>query len=905
LYDVDTPIQEMGALQEARWLHGLTQPGSLSDMGRYFTLFRKHRPGEGPLMPRKEGFEHALVSSKSYRMDMLGSVVNVVGSSQDVYLSQSSFVRASRKKINFKQVRSAWVDLDLYNLGLEPNVATVNQLLTHGRALGIPAPSLIIHSGRGCYLKWVFDQAITNLRVWESLQAVLTALYRSFAADLQARDACRVFRLIGTVNSRSGAPVHVIDGSGLEYSFNVFVATVEALRVDELLPAVQRSRSTGLKTFASTIADGALRGNVEELELFGRMREPLMLGNKLTAESLNWSRFCDLRDIMIARGGIPEGQRDFTMFWMCNFLAHARVITSRNWEREVRDLLRAFPSKEFDPVAERSLSTLVKRIEVFEEGKRVRVGAREIHPLYTPGNEYLIETFAIQPDEMPNLKTIVSEQEKRRRADLKNPGRSQRRETRRAWRDEIKAAFDKQAEPPNFTALAKEFGLSRTTVSRYWNGLRTAGAAQTPTIAAAQKQTDSVIAAWRDQEEARLALARSRAKKRMDEAVIKLRELGQLVRQERWAQGKVATLLGGPAATERKDSTMSAELERKRRLLMRATHGGIDTPPQAADHRRPSGQEEDLDGPWIEDSAGHEELPTPGSEAWDRLSTTRAPTAHGGGAAKGLKPSPCPERSVESPVGGGLSPAQRLRQSIQARTEASTRPVAAAPRAHLSPDGPQTPEPSPASTPVARPQMTARERIAAVARRAEALPPQVKESRGNQELCELAAGCGLAPSTFPTHEQWPSDEIPPGSKYSAEQWLLATDNGRNHVIEMQDRNESCLLAFPAGRVVTRPLANGVITTSVEYDGERPTDTGVMLCMAFSGCTLVAEGAFPQFPGAMGPRAHVVNGRVFRAIRPRKEYLDPDLAWRCNATFSGTWAADPPHDQDDIPQGETP
>lgn len=891
MYDVDTPVQGMGALQEARWLHGLTQPGSLSDMGRYFTLFRKYRPGEGPLTRRKEGFEHARVSSTSYRMDMLDSVVKLVGSSTDAYLSQSSFVRASRKKVNFKQVRSAWVDLDLYNLGLETNAATVHQILTHGRALGIPAPSLIIHSGRGCYLKWVFDQAISNLRVWESLQAVLTALYKSFAADLQARDACRVFRLIGTVNSRSGAPVHVIDGSGQEYCFNDFVATVEALRVDELLPAVQRSRSTGLKTFASTIADGALRGNVEELELFARMREPLMLGNKLTAESLNWSRFCDLRDIMIARGGIPVGQRDFTMFWMCNFLAHARVITSRNWEREVRDLLRAFPAKGFDPVAERSLSTLVKRIEVFEEGKRVRVGAREIHPLYTPGNEYLIETFDIQPHEMPDLKTIVSHEEKRRRADLKNPGRSQRRETRRAWRDEIKAAFDKQVESPNFTALAKEFGLSRTTVSRYWNGLRTTSAAQAPEVAAAQQPHDS--SAWRDREENRLALARSRAKKRMEEAAIKLRELGQLVRQERWAQDKVATLLG---TTERKDSSMSAELERKRQLLMRATHGAIEPPPPIADHKRPSGQVEDLDGPWIEDSVGHEEFPTPGSEEWDRLSITRVPAPHSEVAPKSLKPSTSPERGAGPPVAGGLSAAQRLRQSIQSRTEASTRLAASAPRAHAPLGG----QPA-ASTQV----MTARERIAAVARRAEALPPQVKESRGNQELCELAAGCGLAPSTFPTQEQWPSDEIPPGSNYSPEQWLLAADNGRNHVIEMQDRNESCLLAFPAGRVVTRPSAGGVVTTSVEYDGECPTDTGVMLCMAFSGCTLVAEGAYPRFPGAMGPRAHVVNGRVFRAIRPRKEYQDPDLAWRCNSTFSGTWTVDPPHEGDDIPEGESP
>ena len=58
---------------------------------------------------------------------------------------------------------------------------------------GIPAASLIVSSGRGLYLKWLFETPIPQsaLPRWNAVQCELVERLQGFGADPMAKDASR------------------------------------------------------------------------------------------------------------------------------------------------------------------------------------------------------------------------------------------------------------------------------------------------------------------------------------------------------------------------------------------------------------------------------------------------------------------------------------------------------------------------------------------------------------------------------------------------------------------------------------------------------------------------------------------------------------------------------------------
>lgn len=472
--------REMSAADEAAWIHGVNEHPSASALAfgaSYFSVFRVLGIGA---KGRKRTSQH------SFPVHSVRDVVQAACRAPDVYMSQSSFLHQNRLKSSFRQVQCAWVDLDLYNMGMATDGATIHTILEHGRSLGIPVPSLVIHSGRGCYLKWVFTRGVADLPVWESLQAVLTSLYACLASDVKSRDASRVFRMLQSTNSKSGLIVMPIDGSGLEYEFRSFAATIEALRIGELMPALEQRRVSRVNRSVSRMVErlshGIEKGNSDALTLYGQLREPIMQDQVKTPRSLGWGRFRDLRDLMVMRGGVPVGMRDITLFWMTNFLAQAQVVTTDNWQGEVNQLLGAFPGvgRDFDPLGEQSLSSVVRRMK--GQSQLDAEGMKAAHPdklLYRPTSKFLIDTFGITDQEMVHLSTILDAEEKRRRKmlqlDAKHEGRAQRREERKAWRQQVESIHAKWAagsgDKPNMSALARQLGVHRVQVSTYWSDL--------------------------------------------------------------------------------------------------------------------------------------------------------------------------------------------------------------------------------------------------------------------------------------------------------------------------------------------------------------------------------------------------------------------------------------------------
>lgn len=392
----------------------------------------------------------------------------------DTYISQASFLVPSRKTVNMAQINSVFVDVDCYTLGLPNDDTTVKNILARAAIFGVPEPTFVMSSGRGLYLKWMLDTPLssTMLPVWKKVAGLLNFMFASFGSDAKVKDASRVLRPVGSINTKVTGPdasVRVVHGNGRVHNFDALtqiLAKVDLPSLFKLDPKLsERLKQSTSKLKANTEAQveiGASIGDLGALVEYEQTRLPIML-TRGTLMHVNWCRFLDLRDIAFIRGGIPEGMRDNFMFWMASSLALSKVITPENFWGEMGELLRAVGGN-FDPKADGSMSTLIAKIKDSAGNKKISYDGSRYDPIYTASNDYLINSFGITSDEMVNLRTIISYDEKLRRADAKVPGRAERR----VARNESQAkAIEMRTQGMRVHDIANTLKVHKSTVSRW------------------------------------------------------------------------------------------------------------------------------------------------------------------------------------------------------------------------------------------------------------------------------------------------------------------------------------------------------------------------------------------------------------------------------------------------------
>ena len=118
------------------------------------------RPGFFSLLVKPSGL--MTPRQTSYRVDVLPQVLAALDPDIDSYMSQATFFRPNRRLVNLWHLPLCFVDLDTYKtaygkLHEEPLSLAVRQRLTDE---GIPPASMVIHSGRGVYLKWLLKSPL-------------------------------------------------------------------------------------------------------------------------------------------------------------------------------------------------------------------------------------------------------------------------------------------------------------------------------------------------------------------------------------------------------------------------------------------------------------------------------------------------------------------------------------------------------------------------------------------------------------------------------------------------------------------------------------------------------------------------------------------------------------------------
>jgi len=136
---------------------------------------------------------------------------------KDVYLSQNVFFAPRRSVNTVKSLNMLYIDLDTYNTNYT-NEQILMILDEEYFNIKIPRPTYIIDSGRGMYLLWKIDEHHKAINRWKKVQYYFYKQLAEFGADIKALDAARVLRVPGSINSKSGRTVEIIDKYDYTYT---------------------------------------------------------------------------------------------------------------------------------------------------------------------------------------------------------------------------------------------------------------------------------------------------------------------------------------------------------------------------------------------------------------------------------------------------------------------------------------------------------------------------------------------------------------------------------------------------------------------------------------------------------------------------------------------------------------
>jgi hypothetical protein len=155
---------------------------------------------------------------------------------------------ASRRSERLHTLNACFADLDCYKVGKTPG-QIVGELIDMEDRGELPPMSLILLSGRGVWVMWLLrDKQHTgpvvswreNVQLYNQLQKHITQKLAHMGADDRSRDAARVARIPGTLNSKAGERVrfHLIaDERG-----NLILHDLDELAKAFKLPRIASSR---------------------------------------------------------------------------------------------------------------------------------------------------------------------------------------------------------------------------------------------------------------------------------------------------------------------------------------------------------------------------------------------------------------------------------------------------------------------------------------------------------------------------------------------------------------------------------------------------------------------------------------------------------------------------------------
>ena len=325
---------------------------------------------------------------------------------EDVYISMSTFYKPMRRIETIKEIGNLFIDLDTYNTEFTKTQILMNLEENYFNRV-IPTPNLIIDSGRGLTLVWSIEKVpYMALPLWKSIQEYLYSQLKEFGADRKALDATRVLRVAGSINSKSGTRVTILE----KYEYKYTLREIQR----EFLPDLDENKSKK-------------KGRPKKVVYVHRER------------SLYQGRILDLVKLCELRNYDVKGQREIILFLYRYYLCYFY----EDEQKALEDVLEL--NNEFiQPLSEKEVIRATGSAEKVFKAKDKQ---------YKYKNETLIEILEISEYEQTHMKVIIGKEEYKRRNNeynkkkykikLKELGKMTKQEELDILRKKIKVLRDK------------------------------------------------------------------------------------------------------------------------------------------------------------------------------------------------------------------------------------------------------------------------------------------------------------------------------------------------------------------------------------------------------------------------------------------------------------------------------
>jgi hypothetical protein len=400
--------------------------------------------------------------------------VETLGGIPDVYVTQNVFF-GRRRVCNLAGLQACYVDLDYHNTvrwARDRPEAVAKAVLDRLEDRDLPPPSYIVSTGRGLLAVWLLEPTSAKaLPRWMPVQQVLGEALHGFGVDNVALDAARVFRVWGSVNSKSGTAVRPVWSDGplhapARYSFDELADITLPFTRDELkTKRLEEKRARGIATEAdihSLDLERARSGRAKGI------RPPMYL----TKRTLWHSRWEDLERLLEHRaeknGKLPTGQRDM---WMLMASTAMSWLTPRRvsiFDREVVELAELAAGWSAGEARSR-MSSIIARHEDFRRNKMITFNGREWDSRLHYKTETIIRQLDISQEEMveAGLQVLITDDMQRaRRTQAKRQARGsdEKAQTKAQAMEQAKIMHTSGATQQH---IANVLGRNQSTIARW------------------------------------------------------------------------------------------------------------------------------------------------------------------------------------------------------------------------------------------------------------------------------------------------------------------------------------------------------------------------------------------------------------------------------------------------------
>lgn len=127
------------------------------------------------------------------------------GAGRDLYVSMSTF-KKRRSTSEVCTIENTYLDLDYHKTSFWHRSAesVAKNVVNDLQEAGKPLPSFILSSGRGLLCVWLHEMLPARaLSKWAAIQKQLGKPLTRYHPDKSAADAARIFRLVGSINSKA------------------------------------------------------------------------------------------------------------------------------------------------------------------------------------------------------------------------------------------------------------------------------------------------------------------------------------------------------------------------------------------------------------------------------------------------------------------------------------------------------------------------------------------------------------------------------------------------------------------------------------------------------------------------------------------------------------------------------